>query len=144
MLWYALKKGVHVKLIFAFLLITVFPLSARATVLVSPPEPDATGEVITMMVGTIAAVGNVMMIVNRSPSYWVGALGTAAGTTALILRGQPDAVHESGLMAVGLLGLASGAVAMRYRYVLNHNATQLSIAPAFHEGSTGLAVVVDF
>ena len=132
------------KTILAVLFITLIPLAALADVPPSPPEPSGTGEAIMIVVGTIATVGNVMTIATKAPAYWLGSLGAAAGVTALVMRGQPDAVHESGLLAVGLMGLASGTWALRYRYVLNHEATQARIEPTWHEGSPGLAFVVDF
>ena len=132
------------KAICLFLLIAVIPFAAHANAGVPPPEPDHTDEAIGIMVGTLATLGNVMMISEKSPAYWVGSLGVASGVAALVMRGQPDVEHENGLMTVGLLGVATGAIALRYRYVLDHNKTEARVEPTWHGGSPGLALVVDF
>jgi hypothetical protein len=84
------------------------------------------------------------MIATKSPSYWVGAIGIAAGATALVMRGQTDVVHENGLLCVGLMSGATGAITLRYRYVLNHSQSQARLEPSWHKGASGLALVVDF
>lgn len=132
------------RIICVFLLLAITPLSTHATVLPAAPEPDHTDEAIGIMVGTLATLGNVMMIAEKSPAYWVGGLGVASGVAALIMRGQSDVEHENGLMAVGLLSAATGAIALRYRYVLDHDKTQARLEPTWHAGSPGLALVVDF
>jgi hypothetical protein len=132
------------KAICLFLLVTVFPLSARANVAIPLPEPDDTDEAVTIMVGTIVTVGNVMTMVAKSPVYWLGAIGAATGVTALVMSAQPDVVHDSGLITVGLLGLASSAAALRYRYVLNHEASHTRLEPTWIDSSPGLALVLDF
>ncbi len=130
--------------IWVLLFLAITPLSTHATVAPAKPEPDHTDEAIAMMVGTIATLGNVMTFAEKQPSYWIGALSLAAGGAALVMRGQSDVEHENGLMTVGLLSMVTGAIALRYRYVLNHEEKQARIAPTWHSGSPGLALVIDF
>lgn len=138
------RKGIAMKLFLVFLFLLITTVAAHATVAPSLSEPDDTQEGITMLVGTMSTVVNAAMIANKSPSYWLGALGIAAGATALVMRGQTDVVHENGLLGVGLVSVTAGAITLRYRNVLGHAQKQARLEPSWYKGSTGFALVIDF
>jgi hypothetical protein len=131
------------KALLVFLLLLLAP-AASATVAEPADEPSTTAEGIAIATSTMFALGNIMTAASDAPYYWMGGIGLGAGVTALVLAGQDDARYRSALLATGLSAVATGIYALRYRYVLNHRAAEARIEPTWHDGSPGIALVVDF
>jgi hypothetical protein len=131
------------KAVLLFLILILIAASSHATV---PPDIDDEetdlGEGLAITASTMLSVANIGMIASKSPSYWIAGASMASGIVTLAFATQDRPPFQTGLWVTGATAIATGFVAMRYRYVLNQRAAR--IEPSWTHGSPGLALVIDF
>ena len=133
------------KVILIVLIAGAIASSARATEpSATPIEPDDTAEVLSIAGSTLFTTGNVITIIGKTPSYWLGGLSIGMGVTTMLFAAADHPPHETGLWVSGTFAIATGFTALIYRHALNQPENHARLEPAWTHGSPGLALVVDF
>ena len=110
----------------------------------TPDEPsNQTAGAAAIAASLTSSMLNITTAASGMPSYWMGGIGIGLGVGALALTAAEDPAYEKGLWAAGATSIASGLMALRYRYVLNLRENHACIAPVWTDGP-GLALVIDF
>jgi hypothetical protein len=130
-------------ILFAFLALLLASFAGATEPTATLIEPDDTLETLSITGSTLFALGNVMTIALKTPSYWLGGLSIGVGAVTM-LSTMGDHPHETGMWISSVSAVAAGGIALIYRHALNQPEKHVRLEPAWPDGSPGLAFVLDF
>jgi hypothetical protein len=130
-------------ILFVFLALLLASSAGATEPTATPIEPDDTLETIAITGSTLFALGNVMTIALKTPSYWLGGLSIGVGAATMLLT-VGDHPHEAGLWVSSVSAVAAGGIALIYRHALDQPERHARLEPSWSNGASGLAFVVDF